>query len=64
MHAKGLDRDTTAKPLVYTSPELGSDAPAVQTTKSDKPAAATSSTARRQQRGNPNRGSRGNKRKS
>ncbi|PZS16326.1 MAG: preprotein translocase subunit SecA, partial [Pseudonocardiales bacterium] len=61
--AKGLDRDTSAKPLVYTSPELGSDTPAVQTTKEDKAGTASSSTARRRQqaRGNPNRGSRGNK---
>ena len=47
-------------------PELGSDAPAVRTTTNGKPAedGAASHTARRQQsRGNPNRGSRGNKRK-
>jgi preprotein translocase subunit SecA len=65
INAKGLNRDTSAKPLVYTSPELGSEAPAVQTTKGDNAPAGspTSSTARRQQSrtGNPNRGSRGNK---
>ena len=65
IHAKGLARDTSAKPLVYTSPELGSDAPAVQVTKGESASAGSSSTARRQQSrtGNPNRGSRGNKRK-
>ena len=67
INAKGLNRDTSAKPLVYTSPELGSETPAVQTTKSDSAPAASpkSSTVRRQQSrtGNPNRGSRGNKRK-
>ncbi|MDT4984655.1 MAG: preprotein translocase subunit SecA, partial [Pseudonocardiales bacterium] len=65
INAKGLNRDTSAKPLVYTSPELGSDAPAVQTTKADDAPAASSKsgTVRRQQSrtGNPNRGSRGNK---
>jgi preprotein translocase subunit SecA len=59
--AKGLDRDVPERPLVYTSPELGSEAPTVQTTEPAKPAAASS--GRRQSRGNPNRGSRGNKRK-
>ena len=65
--AKGLERDTSAKPLIYSSPELGSDAPSVKTTTDDgapKPGAG-SATARRQQArtSNPNRGSRGNKRK-
>ncbi|HEY7010729.1 MAG TPA: preprotein translocase subunit SecA, partial [Jatrophihabitantaceae bacterium] len=59
--AKGLDREAPQRPLVYTSPELGSDAPAVQTSEAPKPAAASS--GRRQSRGNPNKGSRGNKRK-
>jgi preprotein translocase subunit SecA len=65
INAKGLNRDTSAKPLVYTSPELGSETPAVQTTKADNAPAASpkSGTARRQQSrtSNPNRGSRGNK---
>jgi hypothetical protein len=66
VNAKGLDRDTSAKPLVYSSPELGSDAPAVKTTDGaeqggDKPAG--SGNRRQPPRGNPNRGSRGNKRK-
>jgi preprotein translocase subunit SecA len=63
--AKGLDRERTDKPLVYSAPELGSDAPAVQTATASGEKAATgtgSPTARRQQaRSNPNRGSRGNK---
>jgi len=63
INAKGLNRDTSAKPLVYSAPELGSDTPAVQASKDDKASAGSSNTARRQQaRGNnPNRGSRGNK---
>jgi preprotein translocase subunit SecA len=63
VHAKGLDRDKAAVPLVYSAPELGSDAPAVKTAKAEKAGDATSGTPRRQPRGNPNRGSRGNKRK-
>ncbi len=67
LKAKGLEHDNTAKPLVYSAPELGSDTPSVQTTKGDengKATAGSSSSARRQQaRRNPNKGSRGNKRK-
>ncbi|MGH8960940.1 MAG: preprotein translocase subunit SecA [Jatrophihabitantaceae bacterium] len=61
--AKGLERDTSAKPMVYSSPELGSEAPSVQRTDGDKNAASGSKTARRQQArtSNPNRGSRGNR---
>jgi preprotein translocase subunit SecA len=61
VNAKGLDRSGGEKPLTYSSPELGSDAPAVQTSGgSDKSGGST--TAKRQQaRSNPNRGSRGNK---
>ncbi|MDT4937204.1 MAG: preprotein translocase subunit SecA, partial [Pseudonocardiales bacterium] len=67
IRAKGLDRDRTEKPLVYSAPELGSETPAVQTTAAadgDKAAASSgSATARRQQArsANPNRGSRGNR---
>ena len=62
--AKGLDRDTTEKPLVYSSPELGSDAPSVQTSGSaTKKEGGSGSSRRTPPRGNPNRGSRGNKRK-
>jgi preprotein translocase subunit SecA len=66
INAKGLGRGSAEQPLTYIAPELGSDAPAVRTTTDGKtPAGAgQSSTARRQQsRSNPNRGSRGNKRK-
>jgi len=61
--AKGLDRDTSQqqKGLVYTSPELGSDTPSVQT--SSEPKKAKPGGARRPARSNPNKGSRGNKRK-
>jgi preprotein translocase subunit SecA len=60
--AKGLGRDSGAKPLMYSSPELGSETPSVQVTEggSDKP---TPSRRRQTTRGNPNRGSRGNKRR-
>ena len=62
--AKGLDRDTSQqqKGLVYTSPELGSDAPAVQTS-TDEDASRGAAGNRRPARSNPNKGSRGNKRK-
>jgi preprotein translocase subunit SecA len=63
INAKGLDRTTSEKPLTYSAPELGEDAPSVQTSGgADKASAGSSATAKRQQtRGNPNRGSRGNK---
>jgi preprotein translocase subunit SecA len=62
--AKGLDRQTEEKPLIYTAPELGSETPSVHTTagSGDGEKAGQSATAKRQQaRQNPNRGSRGNK---
>jgi preprotein translocase subunit SecA len=61
--AKGLERDSSAKPMVYSSPELGSDAPAVQRTEGEKSTSGESKTARRQQArtSNPNRGNRGNR---
>jgi preprotein translocase subunit SecA len=64
--AKGLDRDTSARPLIYSSPTLGSDTPEVRMTSEEESSSdrssGTSSTARRQQnRSNPNRGSRGNR---
>ena len=64
--AKGLDRDTSAKPLVYSAPTLGSETPEVRVTGSDGASAgagAASKSAKRQQqsRANPNRGSRGNR---
>ena len=64
--AKGLERDTSARPLIYSSPTLGSDTPEVRMTSEEESSSdrssGTSSTARRQQnRSNPNRGSRGNR---
>ncbi len=60
--AKGLGRDTSARPMIYSAPELGSETPSVQLAKADGDGVA-SNTARRQQArsANPNRGSRGNK---
>ena len=65
VNAKGLDRDATEKPLVYSSPELGSDAPSVKTTDGGgaKPAESGNRRGSRAGNRNPNRGSRGNKRK-
>jgi preprotein translocase subunit SecA len=66
--AKGLDRKQSAVPLLYSSPELGSDTPRVHTEDAKPDGQATtgakpaSNTARRQAaRSNPNRGNRGNK---
>src|SRR6202035_3924630 len=61
IRAKGLDRDTSAKPLVYSSPELGSDSPNVQTTTESLDGTTSSGSRRQQARSNPNRGSRGNR---
>ena len=61
--AKGLDRDTSAKPLVYTSPELGSQTPAVRVTTNEPGDGSSGQPRKAQPRTNPNRGSRGNKRK-
>jgi preprotein translocase subunit SecA len=62
VRAKGLDHTPAAKPLTYSAPELGADAPSVQTTGVEPKQAGRSASARRQQaRQNPNRGSRGNK---
>ncbi len=66
LHAKGLDRDNAQKPLVYSAPELGEDTPSIQHSNGTENGAAktsTSSAKRQQARKNPNRGSRGNKRK-
>jgi preprotein translocase subunit SecA len=67
--AKGLDRDDQDdKSLVYSSPELGSDTPSVQTTggtgsTGGTPRKPRPGANRQRPRSNPNRGSRGNKRK-
>jgi preprotein translocase subunit SecA len=60
--AKGLDRTGGDKPLTYSSPELGSDAPAVQTAQADKPGGgAAAANGGRARGGSPNRGNRGNR---
>ncbi|HKC30060.1 MAG TPA: preprotein translocase subunit SecA [Jatrophihabitans sp.] len=67
VNAKGLDRIGGNKPLTYSAPELGSDAPAVQTSAGggddDKVGSQSSTTRRQETRRNPNRGARGNKSK-
>jgi preprotein translocase subunit SecA len=62
INARGLDPRGREKPLTYSAPELGSEAPAVQTSEgADKPAGGSATARRQQARTNPNRGSRGNK---
>ena len=66
LRAKGLDRSVSQKPLTYSAPELGEDTPSITHDGGDADATAksgTSSARRQQARRNPNRGSRGNKRK-
>jgi len=61
--AKGLDRSNSDQPLTYSAPALGSDAPEVRT---DSPSPADREQTKgtgSHRRSNPNRGSRGNKRK-
>jgi preprotein translocase subunit SecA len=60
--ARGLNRDASSRPLVYSAPTLGSDAPEVRVTGGDDSAGESKSAKRQQQsRSNPNRGSRGNR---
>jgi preprotein translocase subunit SecA len=61
--AKGLDRTGQNAPLTYSAPDLGSDTPEVHTEGGQRPAASRAAKAANQRRANPNRGSRGNKRK-
>jgi preprotein translocase subunit SecA len=61
--AKGLDRTNGAAPLTYSAPSLGSEAPEVRTDGNAKPTGGSRPNAARRQRTNPNRGSRGNRRK-
>ena len=62
--ARGLDRDASSRPLVYTAPTLGSDTPEVRVTAGDESSDDSKTTRRQQQsRSNPNRGSRGNRRR-
>jgi preprotein translocase subunit SecA len=58
--AKGLERDTSARPMIYSAPELGSDAPTV-TTDNGSNGSGSSGAGRSATRSNPNRGNRGNK---
>jgi len=59
--AKGLDRDASSRPLVYSAPTLGSDTPEVRVSGSDGGADDSKSAKRQPSRSNPNRGSRGNR---
>jgi preprotein translocase subunit SecA len=62
--AKGLGRPRSeTAPLTYSAPALGSDAPEVRTEGGAQPTAGSRAGAAKQRRANPNRGSRGNKRK-
>jgi preprotein translocase subunit SecA len=61
--AKGLDRSDSKAALTYSAPSLGSDAPDVRTDAAAAPGSGNRAAAARQRRANPNRGSRGNKRK-
>ncbi len=62
--AKGLDRTQPNVPLTYSAPELGSDTPEVHTEGGQqRPAGSRAAKNASQRRANPNRGSRGNKRK-
>jgi hypothetical protein len=63
IRAKGLDRTVSKAPLVYSSPELGSDTAEVRVVTSDEAEGdPASGTTRRPARPNPNRGNRGNSR--
>jgi preprotein translocase subunit SecA len=67
IQAKGLARNGTKAPLTYSAPSLSSEAPDVHTESAgqggDPSANSNRANAARQRRANPNRGSRGNKRK-
>jgi preprotein translocase subunit SecA len=61
--AKGLDRTNQNAPLTYSAPALGSETPEVHTEGGQRPATSRTAKTANQRRTNPNRGSRGNKRK-
>ncbi|MDQ1745243.1 MAG: preprotein translocase subunit SecA, partial [Pseudonocardiales bacterium] len=62
--AKGLGRPRTeTAPLTYSAPALGSETPEVHVEGGTTPEAGSRAGAAKQRRSNPNRGSRGNKRK-
>ena len=62
--AKGLERDTSAKPVVYSAPTLDADEagqPEVRVASSDGSANGSNGAKKAAPRANPNRGSRGNR---
>ncbi|MEO6702048.1 MAG: preprotein translocase subunit SecA, partial [Jatrophihabitantaceae bacterium] len=61
--AKGLGRGSDAAPLTYSAPALGSETPEVHTEASQRADEGNRSGPSRPRKTNPNRGSRGNKRK-
>jgi preprotein translocase subunit SecA len=62
--AKGLGRPRAeTAPLTYSAPGLGSDTPEVHIEGGAPPAGGSRAGTAKQRRANPNRGSRGNKRK-
>jgi preprotein translocase subunit SecA len=61
INAKGLDRTTSAKPLVYSSPTLDSATPEVRVGEQNGSSDSGAGPAKRGPRPNPNRGSRGNR---
>ncbi|MDQ1751169.1 MAG: preprotein translocase subunit SecA [Pseudonocardiales bacterium] len=61
--AKGLGRTESKAGLTYSAPSLDSEAPEVRTEEGAAPEAGNRAAAAKQRRANPNRGSRGNKRK-
>jgi preprotein translocase subunit SecA len=63
IRAKGLENSRQDRPLTYIAPDLGSEAPSVTTSESQRSGSGGSATAKRQQArtANPNRGSRGNR---
>jgi preprotein translocase subunit SecA len=61
--AKGLGRTESKAGLTYSAPSLDSEAPEVRTEGGAAPETGNRAAAAKQRRANPNRGSRGNKRK-
>jgi preprotein translocase subunit SecA len=59
--AKGLEREHTDRPMIYSAPELGSDAPSVTTDGGSSNGSSSADGRRQAARSNPNRGNRGNK---
>ena len=59
--AKGLQQDRTERPLIYSAPELGEDGPSIKTGSSTDGSTPAKPKPGATPRGNPNRGSRGNR---